>query len=135
MKVKQTFRKQERLKSSKMIRVLFTSGNAFLAHPFRVNWIMTDEKRQYPGRILVSVSKKNFRKANERNHIKRLVREAYRKNKYILIDFLEEQSLSCDFSFVYIGKTTMEYSQLEKKIIILLKRLVSELEVHIHQNI
>ncbi len=128
--MRQTFRKEERLKSSKAIKQLFSQGNSFLVHPFKVNWIIGEEKEKYPARVLIGVSRKNFRKAVERNHLKRLVREVYRKNKYLLYQYLEDRHSSCDFSVIYIGKTEEDYSVIEKKIIILLQRLISELESH-----
>ncbi len=132
--MRQTFRKEERLKSSKAIKQLFSCGKSFLVHPFKVNWQIRAEKGKYPTRLLISVSKRNFRKAVERNHLKRICREAYRKNKYLLYEFLEQNNLQCDLSLVYIGKKSDDYSQIEKKIIILINRLISELELHKHQN-
>jgi ribonuclease P protein component len=126
--MRQTFRKEERLKSSKVIKQLFSQGNSFLVHPFRVNWISGEEKKKFPARILIGVSKKNFRKAVERNRLKRVIREAYRKNKSVLYQYLEDRHSYCDFSVIYIGKTEEEYSVIEEKIIILLARLISELE-------
>ena len=134
MKRRLTFRKEERLKSSKVIKLLFSSGKSFFVHPFKVNWQLREEMGRYPARILVSVSKKNFRKASERNHLKRLCREAYRNNKYVLYNFLEEKEIQCDFSIIYTGKDPESYSIIEKKIITLIQRFISELELHLHQN-
>ena len=132
--MRQTFRKEERLKSSKMIKMLFSHGNSFLVHPYKVNWLPADKQGKAPAKILIGASQKNFRKAVERNHIKRLSREAYRKNKHLLYEYLEDRDISCYLSMIYIGKSQEEYSVIEKKIIVLLKRLISELELHLHQN-
>ena len=128
--MRQTFRKEERLKSSKVVKQLFSQANGFLVHPFKVNWVIGEEKEKYPAKILIGVSRKNFRKAVERNRLKRLIREAYRKNKYLLYQYLEDRHSSCNFSVIYIGKAEEDYSVIEKKIIILLQRLISELELH-----
>lgn len=128
--MRQTFKKEERLKSSKVIKQLFSQGNSFLVHPFKVNWIIGEEKEKYPAKILIGVSRKNFRKAVERNHLKRLLREAYRKNKNLLYHYLANRHRSCNFSVIYIGKSEEDNSVIEKKIIILLQRLISELELH-----
>jgi len=114
--------------------MLFSKGNSFLVHPFKVNWLLSDTKGKYPARILLSVSKKNFRKAVERNHIKRLCREAFRKNKHLLYDYLNERAISCNFSLVYIGRKQEDYSVVEKKIIASLKRLISEIELIADHN-
>jgi ribonuclease P protein component len=128
--MRQTFRKKERLKSSKVVKQLFSQANSFLVHPFKVNWIIGEEKGKYPAKILIGVSRKNFRKAVERNRLKRLIREAYRKNKYLFYQYLEGRHSSCNFSVIYIGKTEEDYSVIEEKIIILLQRLISELDLH-----
>lgn len=128
MTVRQTLKKGERLKSSKVIRQLFSSGDSFLVHPLKVNWLAGVDEGRYPARVLISVSRKNFRKASERNHLKRLIREAYRRNKPVLHDFLNEKKLHCDFSLVYIGKEALTYSEVEEKIIKLLLRLIREID-------
>ena len=132
--MRQTFRKEERLKSSKVVKTLFSNGNAFLLHPYRVNWIVGAREGKYPARILIGVSKKNIKKATQRNHLKRLCREAYRKNKYLLYDYLDSHNLSCDFSVIYIGRTHADYAVIEKKIILILERLISELEFQPAEN-
>lgn len=134
MQKRYTFKKEERLKSSKVIKQLFVSGESLFIYPFKLNWQIRAEPGRVPSRILISVSKKNFRKAIQRNQIKRLCREAYRKNKHLLNDFLEEHEIKCDFSIIYTAKNAETYSVIEKKIIILIQRLISELEIHLHQN-
>lgn len=132
--IRQTFRKSERLKSRKIIKALFSRGKSFLVHPFKVNWLIADESNREPARVMISISRRNFRNASDRNHLKRLCREAYRKNKSLLNSFLQENDLNCDFAIIYVGKSKAEYSVVEKKIIMLLNRLISELEIVLHQN-
>jgi ribonuclease P protein component len=126
--MRQTFRRQERLKSSKTIKQLFTGGHSFLLYPFKVNWLPATHVGRFPARVMISVSKKNYPKASERNHLKRLIREAYRKNKYMLYDYLKEYGLYFDFSLVYIGKSREDQATIERKIILLFQRLISEAE-------
>jgi ribonuclease P protein component len=128
MQMMQTFRKQERLKSSRVIRKLFSSGQSFLVHPFKVNWMSRDAGGKYPARVLISISRRNFRRAGTRNKLKRLCREAYRRHKHSLYDYLNNEQLGCDLAIIYIGKEAEDYSKLEKKIIKLIDRLVSELD-------
>jgi ribonuclease P protein component len=73
---------------------------------------------------LVSVSKRNFKKAVDRNRIKRLIREAYRQNKSILGSNLASQPESLLLGFIYTAKTIMEYKEIERKIILILQRLI-----------
>ena len=79
---RRTFRKIERLCSKKVIDALFTGGNkSFSAFPLRVVYM----ERSEPGaQVLISVSKRRFKHAVDRNRIKRQIREAYRLNKDIL---------------------------------------------------
>ena len=130
MKTRHTFRKQERLKSSKAVKQLFARGNTFLVHPFKVNWLSDPAPGLFPARVLVGVSRRNLRKAVQRNHMKRLVREAYRKHKYVLYEYLRERNLACDISLIYIGKGDLPYSLVEEKIIVVLERLITELDRH-----
>ena len=131
---RQTFRKEERLKSRKVIKQLFHTGDSFLVHPVKINWLIREDQGRYPARVMFSISRKNFRKASDRNNLKRLCREAYRKNKHVLYSFLDEKQLQCDLSLVYIGKEAYEYSALEEKIIKLLQRLTREIENYQQKN-
>ncbi|MEE4256340.1 MAG: ribonuclease P protein component [Bacteroidales bacterium] len=134
MKLRHTFRKEERLKSSKRIKQLFASGNGFLLYPFRVNWQTVPADGKYPAKVLISASKKHFKKAVQRNRIKRICREAYRKNKRILYDELADKQRSIIFSLIYIGNEEETYPLIEKKIIAALHRLISEIANNPQQN-
>lgn len=134
MKIRHTFRKEEKLKSSKLIKQLFASGHGFLLHPLRLNWQTVPADSKYPAKVLISASKKHFKKAVERNHIKRICREAYRRNKHILYDFLREKQISIIFSLIYIGNKEEAYTTIEKKIIAALHRLISEIDNNSQQN-
>src|SRR5471030_2413656 len=76
-----TFKKEERLCNKKLIDELFHNGSSFLCYPFKASWLIIDEPRQIPAQILFSVSKKRFKRAVDRNLVKRRMREAYRLNK------------------------------------------------------
>ncbi len=85
-----TFQRGERLKSRKVIEQLFKMGNSFAHYPLRFVWTTLDEpKSEFPVQFALSVSKKKFKRAVDRNRIRRLVREAYRLNKHILYGALE----------------------------------------------
>lgn len=124
----QTFKKEERLSGEKIIGRLFESGTIFYISPFKVSWIHADFDSKFPAKVLIAVSRKNFGKAVDRNHIKRLTREAYRKNKYILYDALSESSGKCAFMLMYTGKIIIPAKEVEYKIILILRRLVKEYE-------
>ena len=81
---KYTLSKEERLSWKRYIDLLFDKGNSFVAFPLRVIFLplSEDEKAALPpSSMLISVSKKKFKRAVKRNRVKRLVREAYRLHK------------------------------------------------------
>jgi len=123
--LKQTFKKEERLHSKKLIQQLFADGNGFFVYPFKVIYKEVPEQEVISTSVLISVSKKKFKSAVKRNRIKRLFRETYRKNKYILIDSEEEDKKVTPLliAFIYVADTIMDYHEIEKKIILILQRL------------
>ena len=80
-------------------------------------------EHQLPVQVLVSVSKRNFKNAVDRNRIKRLVREVYRKNKNILYETRNRQGKLLLLGIIFTGKTIPEYAEVEQKIILILHRL------------
>lgn len=78
---KLTFKKEERLNKEIWIKELFEKGSSFHLYPFRVIYL-PHPNPQYPvNQVLISVSVRNFKKATDRNTIKRRIREAYRLYK------------------------------------------------------
>ena len=118
--LKQTFKKGERLHSKKLISLLFETGNSFFIYPFKVVYIFLDEKREFPAEVLISVSKRKIKRAVKRNKVKRLIREAYRKNKYLIFDNNHGTLL---MGLIYIADDVLEYKQIERKITLILQKL------------
>ena len=118
------FTKEERLCNKKLIEGLFHSGSSFLCYPFKASWLLTDTPQQFPVQILFAVSKKRFKRAVDRNLVKRRVREAYRLCKQQhLYDVLSIAQKNIVFSVGYIGKEIEPYALMEKKMLKLLKQL------------
>jgi len=108
-----TFSKEERLSWKRHIDLLFEKGQSFVAFPLRVIYLPLDEKKETPVSILVSVSKKKFKRAVKRNLIKRQVREAYRTQKHDLIEPLIEKEKSLFIAFLYLDKEMHPFSTIE----------------------
>lgn len=124
----QTFSKQERLSSVKDIETLFKKGKSLFVFPLKVVFIpkkidspteKNNQKNRVAARLLISVSKRNFKKAVDRNRIKRQIREGYRLQK-------SEFDLSHidTFAFICVAKEHIDSTFLHKRI----KKLLSLLE-------
>jgi ribonuclease P protein component len=120
----QTFKKEERLCNKKLIDELFHNGSSFLCYPFKASWLMVDEPQQVPVQVLFAVAKKRYKRAVDRNVLKRRMREAYRLHKQeLLYDFLNQTDKSILLSISYIGKEINEYKLIEKKMLKLFSQL------------
>ncbi|TPN87829.1 ribonuclease P protein component [Aquimarina algicola] len=120
--MKATFNKKEKLKSRKEIGNLFSEGKAVSKYPIKLIYKKTTFEENVTIKAGVSVSKRNFKKAVDRNHIKRLMRESYRKNKYIVINTTHQYT----FMFLYLGKEIPEYTFMEHKFKALLQKFVEQ---------
>lgn len=128
-------KKSERLTSQLVIERLFAGGNASMAaFPLRIVF-MQMEKNENDGRngndeppvsILVSVPKKRFRHAVDRNRMKRLVREAYRLNKHILWEALQEKDYRLALAFVCITDTLPFFYAVNKSMTKALTRIAEK---------
>lgn len=76
-----------------------------------------------PVQLLVVVPKRGFKRAVDRNRIKRLMREAYRTNKQLLNIYSGKEAQQLLLGIVYVGKTILSYAEIEKKLILVLHRL------------
>jgi len=123
-----TFTKEERLCNKRLIDSLFHDGSSFLCYPFRVSWLITDAQQLFPAQVLIAVPKKRYKRAVDRNLIKRRIREAYRLHKEEnLYSILKATDKNVIFSIGYIGKEIGEYEFLKKKMLKLLAQLAVEI--------
>ncbi len=120
-----TFSKDERLCSRKRIKALFGAGSRSLAaYPLRAVYIM-EGREDVPVEVLISVPKRLFKRAVDRNRLKRLIREAYRLNKHILWQALEGKHMS--LAFLWIGEEMVTYATVQAKVRNLLQRIAEAL--------
>lgn len=116
----QTLTKAERLSSKVKIDKLLETGKSFHSGLFKIIWQETAESSVH-AQIVISVPKRLFKKAVDRNRLKRLTREAYRKNKNILYQNLNNKKIL--LMLIYRAKKIVEYMEMEETIIIALKKL------------
>ena len=114
-----TYPKKEKLKSKTTIDLLFSEGNSVSKFPLRLVYVENKEPSAELMKMGVSVSKKYFKKAVDRNYFKRVLRETYRLNKHLLIDNLEKPYA---FMFFYQTKERLSYQEIEEKTIQLFQK-------------
>ena len=115
-----TYPKHEKLKSKTTIDSLFSEGNSVSKFPLRLVYVENTEENAELIKMGVSVSKKYFKKAVDRNYYKRVLRETYRLKKHLLIDNLEKPYA---FMFFYQTKERLSYQEIEEKTIQLFQKL------------
>ncbi|MFM2048945.1 MAG: hypothetical protein RI955_1493 [Bacteroidota bacterium] len=120
-----TFTKQEKLCSPKQLDILFEKGKSFYQTPVRFVFFETEQLQPFPAQIVVSVSKRNFKKAVDRNRIKRLIRENYRLNKSNLYQHLHLKNKNILLAITYIGKDLPEFAIIETSITKGLQKLIT----------
>ncbi len=121
--MKLTLGKIERLKSRKLIEKLFADGKSIKKFPLRMVFLQTSHTSTFPIQAGFSVPKRNFKRAVDRNRLKRVLRETYRLQKEIVYSNLEKQYV-CMIS--YIGKEEIPFEELFSKMTILLQLLLKE---------
>ena len=124
-----SFSKIEHLCGEKRITRLYTQGDAFIAYPVRVVFLIEPKSDIEPANVLISVPKKRFKRAVKRNRLKRLIREAYRLNKKDLIDKLDEKQLQVHIAFNYVSDDELDFASIEKKIKLSLQKLIDKIDL------
>lgn len=116
------FARKEKLKSRKQIEELFLNGKNFSVFPLRVTYQIHSAEKTLV-QVGVTAGKKYFKKAVDRNRIKRLIREAYRLQKNDLIEALKRRNQKAFLFFMYTGKTIVPFSTIKEAMSKALKRL------------
>jgi ribonuclease P protein component len=134
-----TWNKNEKLKSRKRIERVFKEGKGLTLFPFKVLWLLQPGTAGSLGKAGSSgnagsplqagfgVSSRHFKRAVDRNRIKRLSREAYRLQKQPLFRRLEEKGLSLAVFFIYTGKDLPDYATVTHKIGVALQKLIKKI--------
>ena len=131
MMAKEGLPKYERICKENDIQALFDKGVGVSVYPYRVIYLFRhDESRPVTVRLLVSVSKKRFHHAIKRNRVKRLVREAWRKNKAPLYEICERDNISVDVALVYTATVIHSYEEMLAKTQKVVNELIKYHEKH-----
>lgn len=130
-----TLGKKERLKSRKQIDQLFAEGKSFVINPFRVYYVVNPETSILNElKFGIGVSAKNFKKAVDRNRIKRLTREAWRLQKNELKEKIKTTNKQLNVFFIYTGKELPDFKTVKEKVAVALKKLADKIDENISTN-
>jgi ribonuclease P protein component len=108
-----SFRRSERLKSRKIIAGLFKAGNSYVAYPLRVVWNISLAGPPGSATVVISVSKRLYKTAVQRNRLKRQIREAYRLHKKDFYKALEPSGKHISLMISYIAKEPLPYVEIQ----------------------
>lgn len=138
-----TLGKNERLKSRKQIEKLFAEGKSFVINPYRVYFLFGEmlnaQRSMFNVQFGVGVSAKNFKRAVDRNRIKRLTREAWRlqKNDPIAIglkELVKASGKQLNVFFIYTGKELPDFTTVKDKVAVVLKKLADKMNENFSAN-
>ncbi|WP_125718406.1 ribonuclease P protein component [Flavobacterium ustbae] len=119
-----TYPKNERLKSKTTIGLLFSEGKSVSKYPLRLVYRQAEANSEEQTKVGVSVSKKYFKKAVDRNYFKRVLRETYRLNKHLLLDNLDQ---SYSIMLFYQTKDRLTYEEINTKMIQLFEKFTAQI--------
>ena len=122
-----TFRKRERIVSLKLIESLFGGGcsQSVAAFPLRAVYMLTERQTgDTPVQLLISVPKKRFKHAVDRNRVKRQIREAYRHHKHLLSETVPEGKQLL-IAFIWLSDKHSTTQEVEKRVVSLLQRMAA----------
>ncbi len=127
MSTNHTLGKQERLKSNLRIQELLKNGHKVSRFPLKVYWTCGNRPQKYPVRMAVIVPKHRFKRAVDRNLMKRRIREAYRLNKNLVYEPLLKKDLNISMIILFLSDEFISFDSLETGIRELLQKLVKNL--------
>jgi ribonuclease P protein component len=122
-----SYGKEEKLKRQKLLEEIFSKGKTFTIYPVKIFYLQPSTPLDFPVKAGVGTSGKHFKKAVERNRIKRLLREAYRTEKVPLYEFLNATNKQVILFLLYVDKTLPVYVTLKTKMNLVISKLIKQL--------
>ena len=122
-----SYQSKEKLKSRKLMDQLFTVGKSVSVFPLKAFYNEVDIDLDFPVKLGVGVSSRNFKKAVDRNRIKRLLREAYRLHKQPLLEFANSKNKKIIVFILFVDKALPQLETLQNKLPLLIDKLINQL--------
>lgn len=121
-----TFPKSEKLCGQLRIAALYKGGRRFVAFPMRVSFLKINDSTEAP-KVLIWAPKSLFKHAVDRNHMRRLMREAYRLNNQPLLDFCAERQISLQLAFNYLDKEQRSQAEISAAMQKAIRKIIKQL--------
>jgi ribonuclease P protein component len=126
----QSFNKAEKLCSTKILDALFTKGKAVQSGRVRLLWMETQLNSEVPVQAAFAVPKRNFKHAVDRNYIKRILRECYRKEKGLFLENTIQQHKQLAMVWIYQSKEKPDYTYITTHIAKIIQKITASLTPH-----
>jgi ribonuclease P protein component len=126
--IRETLCRAERLSLQKRIDELMAKGQPLKLPGMTLIYCQMELPTVFPAQVMFSAPKRNYKKSHDRNRIKRLMREGYRKQKHIVYSFLEKHQAQCALFFIFTGKQLPDQAYVHGKIFGLIKRFTETVQ-------
>ena len=128
MSTKYSLGKEERLKNGLAIQDVLKNGSAVSEFPLKIYWsISWDHRQKFPVRVAIAVPKRRFKRAVDRNLMKRRIRESYRQNKHLIYDPLMKKDLKIVMIILFLSDEFIPFNNLYARTRELLRKLANNL--------
>lgn len=121
------FGKSYKLCSRKTIDLLFNEGKQLRVFPLKVYYAENESIEKVPFQVVLSAPKRQFKRAHDRNYVKRLLKEVLRREKQPLEEVLNKSGKQLSLCIIYTNKEVLTYQELEKCVRKMLVKLIAEL--------
>lgn len=132
--LRHTFKKEEHLKSRKVIKQLFSNSHSYAVYPLRLVWIPIEKENAYPVKFALTVAKKRVKKATHRNRIRRKIREAWRLNKHLLYEKIKEEPQAFAFMVIFSGQEEATFDQIEQAMRTIIYRFPKKMRANLKKE-
>lgn len=124
----QTFGKEYKLCSHLLLKRLFQDGRKLREFPFLIHYLLVEREDKNKFQVVISVPKRKFKHAHDRNYLKRCTKECLRKNKFILEDSLKSNIYTLIIAIIYNFDKQLNSSEIEEKLVPALVKLSSKIK-------